>query len=151
MQVKDIMSRNVITVYAQMDIRSLAKLLMEKNVSGAPVVDENGRYCGLVLEESLIFQDKNVHLPTFLALSVGFLPWGTDRMEDEIRRIAGTRVAEIMEDNAPAVAPDMEVEDLATLMVEKNRHFFAVVENDTIVGVVTKRDIVRAIAEGKIH
>jgi predicted transcriptional regulator len=151
MQVKDIMSRNVVTVYAQMDVRSLAKLLMEKNVSGAPVVDENGRYCGVVLEESLVFQDKNVHLPTFLALSVGFLPWGTDRMEDEIRRIAGTRVAEIMEENASVVQPEMEVEDLATQMVEKNRHFFAVMEKDAIVGVVTKRDIVRAIAEGRIH
>lgn len=151
MQVKDIMSGNVITVSADMDIHSLAKLLIEKNISGAPVVDETGRYCGLVLEESLIFQDKNVHLPTFLALSVGFLPWGTDQMEDEVRRIAGTRVSEIMEEAAPAVTPDMDVEDLATMMVEKNRHFFAVVDNGNLVGVVTKRDIVRAIAEGKIH
>jgi len=45
-----------------MDIRKFAELLIEKDISGAPVV-ENGKLLGIALEEGLILQDKKVHLP----------------------------------------------------------------------------------------
>jgi len=45
------------------------------------------------------------------------------------------------------VSPQMPIEDLATLMVEKRVYYFPVVENEKLVGVVTKKDIVRSIAQ----
>ena len=60
MQVKDIMTRNIVSVDPSMGLRQLAKLLIEKNVSGVPVVGADGKFAGLVLEEAIIFQDKKI-------------------------------------------------------------------------------------------
>ncbi len=73
MKVKDIMSKNLITVKPSTSIHQLAELLVEKNISGAPVVDDDGKLLGIVQEEGLLFQDKKVHLPTFINISLGFL------------------------------------------------------------------------------
>jgi predicted transcriptional regulator len=150
MQVREIMTRDVITVRSELDLHEFAKVLIEKNISGAPVVDENGKFLGIVLEEGLIFQDKKVHLPTFVALSMGFLTLGADKFKQEMKRVAATTVADIMDKDAAAVSPDSSVEDIATMIVEKGVCYYPVVEGGQVIGVVTKKDIVRAIAKGKL-
>lgn len=151
MLAKDIMTTDVLTVQKNLELRKLAELFVEKDISGAPVVDGDGNYCGLVLEEGLIFQDKQVHLPTFMSLSVSFLPFGIDSMENELKKIAATTVGEIIEKQDAILNPNATVEEVATLMVEKGLHYFVVLDDGELVGVVTKKDIVKAIAEGKIH
>ncbi|MFH1288141.1 MAG: CBS domain-containing protein, partial [bacterium] len=51
MLIKDIMTKNVVTVSPEMDIHKLAELFVEKNISGAPVVDKSGKLLGIVKEE----------------------------------------------------------------------------------------------------
>lgn len=149
MRIKDIMTKNVITVGPEMDIRALAELFVEKNISGAPVVDENGRLLGIVKEEGVMFQDKKVHLPTFISLSLTFLAVGTARYNEEIRKIAAGSVSDIMERNAITISSAAAIEDAATLMLEKGVYYLPVVDNGSLTGVVTKKDIVRAIARGQ--
>ena len=150
MQVKEIMTREVITVRPFMEIRKLAELFVKEDISGAPVVDDEGNLLGIVLEESLIFQDKRVHLPTFINLSIGFLTLGTHKFEEEIKKIVGNKVEDIMEKEVITISADTDVEEVATRIVEEGVHYFPVVENKKLVGVVTKKDIVRAIARGKL-
>lgn len=150
MLIKDIMTKNVITVSPKMDIHKLAELFIEKNISGTPVVDESGKLVGIVREEGIIFQDKKVHLPTFINLSVGFLTLGTKRYNEEIKKITASRVSDIMEKDIVTISPNIEIEDVATLMIEKEIYYLPVVDKDKLVGVITKRDIVRAIAKGTL-
>jgi len=149
MLVKDIMTKNVITVSPDLDIYKLAQLLIDKNISGAPVVDKDKRLLGIVKEEGVIFKDKKVHLPTFISLSVGFLALGTHRYNEEIKKIAASKVSEIMEKDIVTIPVDMKIEDVATLMLEKEAYYLPVLEDKKLAGVVTKRDIVRAIVLGK--
>jgi len=149
MLIKDIMTKNVITVNPEMDIHKLADLFVKKNISGAPVVDKSGKLLGVVKEEGVIFQDKKVHLPTFINLSIGFLALGTERYNEEIKKITASNVSSIMEKDMVTISPDTEIEDVATLMIEKEIYYFPVVDKDNLVGVVTKKDIVRAIAKEK--
>lgn len=148
MLVKDIMTKNVITVSPEMDIHKLAELFVKKNISGAPVVDKGGKLLGVVKEEGVIFQDKKVHLPTFINLSLGYLTLGTERYNEEIKKITASKVDSIMEKSIVTISPDTEIEDVATLMIEKEVYYFPVVDKDKLVGVITKKDIVRAIARG---
>jgi CBS domain-containing protein len=149
MLVKDIMTKNVVTVGPEMDIISLAGLFVDKNISGAPVVDTNGKLLGVVKEEGVIFHDKKVHLPTFVNLSVGFLTFGVKRYEEEMKKIAANKVRDIMEHDITTISGSLTIEDAATLMIEKNAYYLPVVDGDKLAGVVTKKDIVRAIAGGK--
>lgn len=149
MLVKDIMTKNVITVNPEMKIHKLAELFIDKNISGAPVVDKGGKLLGVVKEEGVIFQDKKVHLPTFINLSFGFLTLGTGRYNEEIKKITASEVSSIMEKDIVTIDPNTEIEDAATLMIEKEIYYLPVVDKDKLVGVITKKDIVRAIAKEK--
>lgn len=147
MVVKDLMTKDVITVKPSMGIHDLAQMLIEKDISGAPVIDSEGKMIGIVQEEGVIFQDKKVHLPTFVNLSVGFLTLGINRLEEEIKKVTAIKVADIMQKEPTSVGPQMPIEDLATLMLEKRVYYFPVLENEKLVGVITKKDIVRSIAQ----
>jgi Mg/Co/Ni transporter MgtE len=149
MLIKDIMTKKVVTVSPEMDIHRLAELFMKKNISGAPVVDKNGKLLGVVKEESVIFQDKKVHLPTFINLAFGFLALGTARYNEEIKKITASKVSSIMEKDMVTINSNTEIEDVATLMIEKEIYYLPVVDKDKLVGVITKKDIVCAIAKEK--
>lgn len=146
MKVKDIMTKEIVTVRPAMTIHQLAELLVEKNISGAPVVDEDGKLLGVVGEKGVIFQDKKVHLPTFINVSLGFLTFGAQRFEEEMKKITANTVGAIMETDILRLSADTEIEDAATSMIEKDSYYCPVVEDEKLIGVVTKRDIVRAIA-----
>ncbi len=146
MKVNEVMTRNVITVPEEMSVHELAELLVEKNISGAPVVDREGKLVGVVQEEGVIFQDKKVHLPTFVNISLGFLTLGIKRFEEEMKKITANKVGEIMDKDFLTISPDISIEDAATIMIENKQYYFPVLSNDKLVGVMTKKDIVRAIA-----
>jgi CBS domain-containing protein len=146
MLIKDIMTKDPVTVNPQMSVHALAELLVKKNISGAPVVDASGKLIGLVREEGVIFQDKKVHLPTFISLSVGFLTLGAKQYSEEVKKITASSVEDIMETDIITVSVDMTLEDAATTMIEKGMYYLPVLNGTALVGVITKRDIVRAIA-----
>ncbi len=146
MLVKEVMTKTVVTVPETMGIRQLAKLLIEKNISGAPVLDAQRKVVGVVREESVIFRDKKVHLPSFIHIATGFLTVGVKHFEDEIKKITAGTVGEIMEKKFCSVPPDATVEDVATLMIEQGVFYCLVMDNNELCGIITKRDIVRSIA-----
>ena len=150
MNAKEIMTKKVFTVGPNMDVHRLAEFFIEKDISGAPVVDDKGKLLGIVLEEGLILRDKKVHLPTLINILSGVFALGEERFEGEMRKMAAITVSGIMEDNMVTISPELPVEEVATIIIEKGVHYFPVVENGKLVGVVTKKDIVRAIAQKRI-
>ena len=146
MLVKEIMTKDVITVESGMSVHDLAELLILKNISACPVVCSEGELLGVVSEEGVLFQDKKVHLPSFFHILGGFITLGVKRFEDELKKITADSVNEIMQSEVKVLDPNMNVEDAATLMIENDQYYCPVVEENKLIGVVTKRDIVRAIA-----
>ncbi len=147
MLVSDIMSKDPVTVTPETGIHILAELFVEKGIGGAPVVDGSGKFLGVVLEEGLIFHDKKVHLPSFLHIAMGFLTFGVQRFEEEVSKITASNVSKLMEDQVLRLSPESTIESAATLMIEKGIYYCPVVTDDVLLGVVTKKDIVRAIAD----
>jgi CBS domain-containing protein len=148
-QAKDIMSVNVITVKKEASVRELAALLLLNDISGAPVVDADGRVVGVVTESDLIFQNKKVHLPTAVAILDAFLFLERpEKMEKELKKIAGATVGDICSHNLISVAPETGLDELATLMSEKQVHTLPVMAAGELVGVIGKSDIIRTIAQG---
>ncbi|MCB4791761.1 MAG: CBS domain-containing protein [Elusimicrobia bacterium] len=150
MLAKEIMTKDVITVKPDMDVHKLAEMFIDRNISGAPVVDDNGGFLGLVLEDGIIFKDTKVHLPTFVYFLSGFFTLGEKKFEDELKKISATTVSGIMDEKPITITPEATMEDIATLMIDKAVHYFPVLENGRLRGVVTKKDIVKAIAKSQI-
>ncbi len=147
LKARDIMTTDVITVTPQTTIHALANLLLEHKISGAPVVDEAGKVVGVVTEDDLIFQNKRVHLPTAVAILDAFVFLEKpEKMGQEIKKIAGSKVGDICSDKMITVSPNTGLDELATMMVEDKIHTLPVVEHGHLVGVIGKGDIVRTIA-----
>lgn len=140
------MTRNVITVTQDMTVKHLAQLLMDNNISGVPVIDDGGKLIGVVTENDLIDQNKKVHIPTVVSILDSFIYLESpDRMEQEMRKIAGSMVRDIYSKNVRTVGPAATLDELATIMSEQNIHTLPVVEGDQLVGIIGKRDIIRTI------
>jgi CBS domain-containing protein len=139
----DIMTRDPITVAPDVPVTDAAHLMVEKRVGGLPVLDADGALVGLVTEGDLIMQDVKVHFPTYLHLLGGFIfyPGSTDRFESELKK-----VADVMTSEPLTVSPDATVEDVATLLVDRDLGRVPVMEGERLVGIVSKSDIVRMLA-----
>lgn len=140
------MTKDVVKVKRDTTVQELAHLLMEKNISGAPVVDDEGVLIGVVTESDLIDQNKKVHIPTVVSVLDSFIFLeSTEKMDQEMKKIAGSTVADIFTENVKTVSPDTQIDELATIMSEKNIHTLPVIEGNDIVGVIGKRDIIKTI------
>ena len=148
-RVKDIMTKNVITVSPEMEIAHAAKLLLEKGINGVPVVDEIGKLVGIICQSDLIAQQKALPIPSVFTLLDGFFPLTSIKhLEKIVKKMAATTVADAMTSNPVTVRPEIGIEKLASLMVDKNFHTLPVVDEGQLVGVVGKGDILRILMSG---
>ena len=143
-KVRELIGSEPLVVAPTLGVRELARFLLDNNADGACVVDE-GQIVGVVTSMDLVFQEKNLHLPTFVSMLDGFLPMELlgNRTRVELEKITGSTVAEIMSPTPITVSADTTVSEAATLMVEKHLTLLPVVEGMSVVGVVTKRDLLR--------
>ncbi|VAX22269.1 CBS domain protein sometimes clustered with YjeE [hydrothermal vent metagenome] len=145
-KVKDIMTEDPMTVSPTTSVRDLAVSLIEKNYTGAPVVDEDGTLVGVVTESDLIYQHKNLHLPTVITLFDSVLTLGgSHELETQIKKMLGSEVADIMTKEILSVDEETSLDDVATIMSEKGKHYLPVLRAEKLVGVVDRSDVVRAI------
>lgn len=147
---KDIMTSPAFTVGPDMSVRELAEKLIERNYSGAPVVDANGDLVGIVTESDLVEQHKRVHLPTLITVFDSVLAFeGHFDLKGQIKKMLGSKASDIMVTPVVTVDEDMELEDIATIMSEQNKHLIPVVCGDKVVGIIGKADMVRAIVKSE--
>ncbi len=146
---KDIMSKDVYTVTTDMTIEKLARILAKHRISGAPVLDDNGKLIGIVTENDLISQKKRLHIPTIINLFDSIIYLENPRhLEEDIKKMAGIKVGDICTRKVVAIKEDTSLEEIATTMAEKGIHLLPVMRGDKIVGIIGKADIVKAIAKG---
>ena len=121
--VRDHMDRHVATLRPETDILDAIGFLLEKRVTGAPVVDKSGRLVGILTEKDCL---------RLVAAGVeGNLPRGS--------------VATFMIPNPETIPPDMDVYFAAGLFLRRNFRRFPVVEDGKLVGAITRFDILRVI------
>lgn len=148
LKVRNIMSKNVIIVSPDTPVKEAAKIIADKGVGGLPVL-EKGKLVGLVTEKDLIMPDVRLRFPTYLHFLDGYIYLGSLRkFEKELRQAVGAKVRDVMSRNVVVARPDDSVEEVATLLVEKDISRVPVMEGKRLVGIVTKRDIVKSLSRG---
>jgi len=144
--VKNIMTRDPITISPDTEIVHAAKLLLEKGINGIPVVDKKGELVGIICQSDLIAQQKRLPIPSIFTLLDGFIPLAsTKHFEKAVQKIAATTVADAMTPKPVTVQTETSIEELASLMVDKNFHTLPVVDEGKLVGVVGKEDVLRTL------
>src|SRR5512143_3172829 len=144
---KDIMTRDVVTVTPGTSLAELASLLVKNQISGVPVVDANEALYGIVTENDLISRDKRLHIPTVVSfLDAAIYIESSKKFEQEVKRLTATKVGEICTRKVVTVAEGASITDIATIMAEKKVYLLPVVSSGKVVGIVGKRDMVKAAA-----
>lgn len=147
LKARDIMTPDPVTVSPDMTVTEAAHLMSEKHVGALPVIDDK-KLVGLVSEGDLIMQDVKVHFPTYLSLLGGYIfaPGAADRFESSLRKAVGATVRDVMTVDPITVSPEALVTDVATTIIERGVARLPVVEDDVLIGIVSKSDIVRSLA-----
>ena len=149
LKVKDIMTKDVITVTPNTEVVKAAKILLEKRINGLPVVDDTGKLLGILCQSDLIAQQKSIPIPSLFTLLEGYMPLTTmKRIDKEVEKIAAILVEQAMTPNPVTVDPDDDIENVARLMVDKNYHTLPVLDGGKLVGIVGKEDILSTLLSG---
>jgi len=146
MLAREVMTRDVVTVNRSASVTDVARLLVEHKVSGMPVVDEEHRVVGMITEGDLIYKDKKVHMPAFLEILGGVIYLeNPQRIVNDLKKMTATKVAEVMTSKVYTVKEDATMEDIATIMVERQVNRLPVVDQaGKLVGIISRQDLVKA-------
>ena len=148
MNARDIMTKSVIKVSDKMLIKELSECFIKHRVSGFPVVEENDNLIGVVTEKDLIEQNKNLHMPTVIALFDAVIYLESDKnFKSEVNKFTGMRVRDIFTPNAITVSPETPISEITSIMANKNIYTLPVLENDKLVGVIGKIDLIKGMAK----
>jgi CBS domain-containing protein len=146
LKAQDIMTKEVITISPGTEIAQAAKMLLSNRINGLPVIDDTGKLVGILCQSDLIIQQKNIPIPSLFTLLDGFIPLTpSKKLDKEVEKIAATKTADAMTANPVTVNPDTGIDEIAALMVEKNYHTLPVVDEDKLVGIVGKEDVLRTL------
>jgi CBS domain-containing protein len=141
------MTTDVVSFKPSDTVEDAAKVLSERRIGGAPVVDDSGKLLGLLEDDDLIVQDAKIHVPTVISVLGAYieLPSQQSRMEKELLKAVGTSVGDVMDTDPPTTSEDDTLETVATVMHERNVSRLPVVRDGRVVGIVARGDIVRSL------
>ena len=142
------MTKEIFTIHPDEEITQAARLLLEKGINGIPVI-EAGKLVGIICQSDLIALQKQFPLPSLYTLLDGFFPLkSTKHIEKTIQKMAAITVAEAMTTDPVTVHPDTDIEEVASLMVDRNFHTIPVLDKGKLIGIIGKEDVLRTITSG---
>lgn len=121
--VKDYMARTLVTFKPDTDVLDAVHELVKNRIAGAPVVDDAGNLIGMLSELDCMK----------VALQAGYHgDWGGP-------------IADYMSDDVRTVDAEMSIVDLAEVFVDTQYRRFPVIDENRLVGQISRRDVLRAL------
>jgi acetoin utilization protein AcuB len=141
MRVKDVMTRDPITIDPEAPIATAVAMMREKGVRHLPVVDDTGRLAGMVSDRDL--RDA-VFAP---AIAEHLSQVARRRLRGLSGAVENLRVKDLMTWDAVTTGPGASLAQAAATMFEGRFSSLPVVDKGTLVGIVTERDVLRALGQ----
>ena len=131
MRVADVMKTGLATIGRDATVAEAVAVLSEAHVSGLPVVDQHRRLIGVLSTTDVLDATAEAASP-----------------EERERLFENTLVGDIMTMRPATVLPDQDMMDAARQMLHLDIHRVFVEDHGLLVGVLTQRDVVEAVAAG---
>ena len=138
--VKDIMSTELITIKENTQIRDVIKIFVNNDVSGLPVLDQDGYLAGVVSATDVLKQESS-HSFYNTTMTKNY---ELELLEDV--KLFDQPVLSIMSEDLYTVEPDATIAKMAKIMYEKKIHRLLVTEYNKLVGIVTTFDALKLLA-----
>ncbi len=144
MQVKDVMTRSVISVGPDESIMKAARLMLQNRISGLPVIDKEGELMGIVTEGDFLRRGElgtQRRRPKWLEFIVG-----PGRLAEEYVHASGRKVDEIMTTDPVTASEDDTLEKVVEVMERRHVKRLPVVKNGRVIGIVSRANLMHALA-----
>jgi CBS domain-containing protein len=153
LKVREVMSKDVATVKPDTLVKEAASILAERDISGMPVLDGD-RIVGIFSEADILRslkttkQDLRLIFPSVSSLGIAFQEQVTQREILEAYEEIGNRtVGEVMSREVVTVEPDIPLNEAIVKMVQRGINRLPVIEKNSLVGIVTRGDVIRGLAK----
>ena len=143
MQVRDVMTRNVISVAANETVVNAARIMLQNRISGLPVVDAEGALVGIVTEGDFLRRGElgtERRRPKWLEFLLG-----PGRMAQEYVHAAGRKVEDVMTSEPATVVEDDALGTVVQLMECRRIKRLPVLRDGKIVGIVSRANLMHAL------
>jgi CBS-domain-containing membrane protein len=144
MNVSDVMTPDVLSVTPDASVATAVQLMLQKRISGLPVIDDHGNLAGIVTEGDFLRRTETGtarRRPRWIEFFMG-----PGRLSDEYVRSSGRKVSEVMTREVQTVPPDAPLEQAIHQMERHNIKRVVVVGNGKVVGIVTRANLLHAMA-----
>jgi CBS domain-containing protein len=148
--IKDIMTKDPVTVKAATPLVDVAKILTEHKFNGLPVIDDNGILAGIVTEYSLISSQSGIHLPTLQAV-LGNLPvFSKDKSEftEEIAAVTKLTARDVMNNDPLTLSSTATYEEVVRAFQDHHgvNPIPVIDPQRKLVGVVSRYDVLKPLS-----
>lgn len=147
MYARDVMTTPVVTVRPSTTVKEVAELFLNKRISAAPVIDSQEELVGIVSEGDLLHRTEagtERHRSWWL---MGFV--GNDTLAAEYVKSHGRTVSDVMTRKVITASPQTPLHEIATLMEKNTVKRVPILENDQLVGIVSRANLVQAVATAR--
>ena len=144
MKVRDVMTSPVISVAPDSTVLEAVRIMLQRHISGLPVIEKGGELVGIVTEGDFLRRAETGtqrRRPRWLEYLLG-----PGRLADEYTRSHGRKVYEIMTFGALTVTEDTPLDEVVRLMEKRQIKRLPVVRGNEVVGIVSRANLVHALA-----
>ena len=141
----DVMTKDVVTVGPLSTVMQIAERLLEHRISGVPVVDAENHVIGVITEEDLLRLPMKHHAPA----------WWLHLLSDEfsltpgeLSRVRSITARQVMAENVETISEDTPLPVIAAKLLDHRVKRLPVVRNGKLVGIVSRADLLEALARG---
>jgi CBS domain-containing protein len=146
MKAQDVMTREVATVRPETSVREIAALMMKKNISGVPVVSDDGAIVGIVSEGDLLHRAE---VGTERRHKWRFQFFDSDAVAREYAKAHGLSARDVMSRYVISVRDDADIRDVADILDSHRIRRVPVLHDDRLVGIISRQDLVRALSQAQ--
>ncbi|MGH7369638.1 MAG: CBS domain-containing protein [Candidatus Methylomirabilaceae bacterium] len=142
MKAKDIMTTKVVAVGPEMPVNAVAALLLDRHISAVPVIDDERRLLGIVSEGDLMRRGEAAPRRSWWLTLFG----EAEEMAREFVKTHGLRAKDVMTREVVTVTEGTSVADIAAVLEARGFKRVPVVRDGRLVGIVSRADLLRAMA-----
>lgn len=145
MKIRDVMTTDVITAHVDMPFKALVETMIDRNITGIPIVDDDGRLLGIVTEADLVDKQAYGEPPQGFLDMVHHAVFGPPA--DTAQKAWAMTAHGLMTKNVHTAAPGDDVTSVARRLLERGiKRMPVVADNGVVVGIVSRRDLLAAYA-----
>jgi CBS domain-containing protein len=144
MHASDVMTSNVISVTPEMTVREVARIFVDNGISGAPVLDPDGRVAGMISEGDLL---RRSEIGTEERTRTSWLDlWSASHEARDYIKTHAVKVRDVMTAGVVSVQPETPLGEVAGILETRRIKRVPVMKAGRLVGIVSRANLVQALA-----